>query len=406
MVGRRPPDRSCGGAGAAAQRRPAADAAPPGETPPCGASVERLRRLSDALLTADPAQRVRLAQVLLATALTAVVALALGAVAWSGHARGDAVIGWSVVALGGMLAAFALIRSGRTRRLPDPALSAPLMCFTLSLGGVGYALAGPARGMVLPVITVVLMFGMFGATPRQLTWTGAYAVALFGAVMALMAWREPKVFTPAVEAVHFLVVATMTPAAAALAGRLGRLQSRARAQRAELATALARIRELATRDELTGLWNRRQMLDAMEQEHRRCIRSGRTFCLAVLDIDRFGDVNRRFGYAAGDEALRRVANEASRHVRLSDVLARWDSERFLLMMSDARIGHAHGAVERLRTCIGAQRIDLGATAPVQLTLSAGLAEHRAGETVAQTLERAQRALLEAKRTGRNRTVDG
>jgi diguanylate cyclase (GGDEF)-like protein len=334
------------------------------------------------------------------------VALAVAAVAWSGDARRDAVIGWSVVAVGGMLAAFALIRSGQTRRFADPALSAPLMFFTLSLAGVGYALAGPARGALLPVVTVVLMFGMFGATARQLKWTAAYAVALFGAVMALMAWRDPVLYTPAVEAVHFLVVATMTPAAAALAGRLGRMQLRTRAQRAELASALARIRELATRDELTGLWNRRQMLDAMEQEHQRCIRSGRTFCLAVLDIDRFEEVGDRFGPAAGDEALRRVANEASRHVRLSDVLARWRGERFVLMMSDARIGHAHGAVERLRACIGAQRIDLGAAAPLRLTLSAGLAEHRAGETVAQTLERADRALLEARRAGGDRTVDG
>jgi diguanylate cyclase (GGDEF)-like protein len=174
-------------------------------------------------------------------------------------------------------------------------------------------------------------------------------------------------------------------------------------QRAELAQALSRLREHATRDELTGLVNRRHMQELMEQEHQRCIRSGQTFCLAVLDIDRFKPVNEAHGYAVGDAVLRAVAEEALRHVRVSDMLSRWGGEEFVLMMSDTRSALARGGLERLHQRVAALRILHGGSA-VGVTLSGGLAQHHAGETVAQTLERAERALQDAKAQGRDRVV--
>ena len=98
-----------------------------------------------------------------------------------------------------------------------------------------------------------------------------------------------------------------------------------------------------------------------------------------------------------------MAQEALRHVRLSDMLCRWGGEEFVLMMSDTRAALARGGLERLHQKVGALRI-LHGTAAVGVTLSAGQAEHHAGETVAQTLERAERALQEAKAQGRDRVV--
>jgi diguanylate cyclase (GGDEF)-like protein len=163
------------------------------------------------------------------------------------------------------------------------------------------------------------------------------------------------------------------------------------------------LREHITRDELTGLANRRHMEALMDQEHQRCIRSGQSFCLAVLDIDHFKAVNEAQGYAVGDAVLRAVAEEALRHVRASDVLARWGGEEFVLMMSDTRAALARGGLERLLQRVAALRILNGGTA-LGVTLSGGLAEHRPGEPVKSTLERAEQALQEAKAHGRNRVV--
>jgi diguanylate cyclase len=362
-----------------------------------------MSRLLDALLTTDPVQRVRLSQAGLAMLVMAAGVAAMHYFVWVGVARQGPVLWWSAGTLAGMVVFFALIRGGWSRGRTDPSLTVPQMLFALTSGAVAYTLLGEGRGAVFPVVMVVLMFGMFVVSPRQMRWLSVYAVLLFGVVMAWMASSDPRDYPVVVELGHFLLVATMMPAMSLLAARLSRLRHRSNLQRAELAQALARLREHTTRDELTGLVNKRHMQELMEQEHQRCIRSGQSFCLAVLDIDRFKPVNEAHGYTVGDAVLRAVAQEAQRHVRVSDMLSRWGGEEFVLLMSDTRAALARGGVERLHQKVGALRI-LHGTAAVGITLSCGMAEHHAGETVAQTLGRAERALQEAKAQGRDRVV--
>jgi diguanylate cyclase (GGDEF)-like protein len=247
------------------------------------------------------------------------------------------------------------------------------------------------------------MFGMFVVSPRQMRWLSVYAVLLLGTAMAFMTMTQPRQYPLIIEVGHFLLVATMLPAVSLLAGRLSRMRMRARQQRVELAQALARLRENVTRDELTGLINKRHMLTLMSQEHQRCVRSGQSFCLALLDVDRFKPINEAHGYAVGDAVLSALAQEAQRQVRVSDVLARWGGEEFLLMMSDTRAALARGGLERLQQRLAALRILHGAAA-VHVTLSAGMAEHIAGESLERTLERATAALSDAKALGSGRVV--
>ena len=366
-------------------------------------SPRPLSRLVDALLTRDPAQRRRLSQAGLAMLLLAAGVAAMHYFAWIGVARAGPVGWWSGLTLAGMVAFYLLIRTGWSRRCREPSLTVPQMVFALASCAVAYTLLGAGRGAVFPVVMVILMLGMFVATPRQMGWVSLYAVLLFGATMALMAVRAPAAYPAALELGHFLLVATMMPAVSLLAGRLSSMRQRSRLQRAELAQALSRLREHTTRDELTGLINKRHMQALMEQEHQRCVRSGQSFCLAMLDIDRFKPVNEAHGYAVGDAVLRAVAQEALRQVRVSDMLARWGGEEFVLMLSDTRAALARGGLERLNQRVGALRILHGSEA-LSVTLSGGLAEHHAGETVVQTLERAERALQEAKTQGYNRVV--
>lgn len=360
-----------------------------------------MSRLSDLLLGTDPVQRVRLAQAGLAMLLLALGVAAMHYFVWVGAVSASAVAWWAAVTLGGMAVFFVLIRSGWSRRWSEPSLTVPQMLFALTSAAVAYTLLGPGRGAVFPMTMVILMFGLFAATPAQVRWISAYTVLVFGAGMGLMAWRDPAVYAPAIELGHFLLIATMVPGVGLLAARLARIRHRSRVQRSDLAQALARLREHTTRDELTGLINRRHVQDLMEQEHQRCIRSGQSFCLAMFDIDGFKPINTDHGYAVGDAVLRAVAQEALRHVRISDVLARWGGEEFVLLMSDTRAALARGGIERLQQRVQALRILHGPVA-LGVTWSAGLAEHHAGETVAQTLERAERGLRDSKAQGRAR----
>lgn len=362
-----------------------------------------MSRLLDVLLGTNPSRRMRLSQTGLVAALLLVGVAVVQYFVAVGVARAVPAAWWTALTLAGMAVFFLLIRSGWSHRLAEPALMVPQMAFGLASGAAAYALLGAGRGVVLAATMVMLMFGVFAASPRQMRGLAAFAVLLFGLTMGLCAVMQPQRYPAALELGHFVVLAALVLTVSLLAARLSRLRYRARLQRAELAQALSRLREHTTRDELTGLANRRHMQDVLEQERQRCMRSGQTFCVALLDIDRFKAVNEAHGYAAGDAVLRAVSQEALRHVRVADLLARWSGEEFLLMLPDTRVALARGGLERLHQRVSALRILHGSQA-VGITLSAGVAEHHAGEDVAHTLERVHGALLEAKALGSNRIV--
>lgn len=361
------------------------------------------QRLADALLSADPAQRIRVAQAGLALAVMGLGVVLLTYAARVSGTSLDAVLAWAVLSLGGATAFFVAIRSGWSRRFSDPSLTLAQMVFAIACCAAAYTLAGPLRGASFSALLVIIMFGMFQLHPRTVMLVCLFAGALFGALMLLMAWRHPLAYPPVVELGHFLLLAAMLPVVALLAARVTRQRERSRSRRHQLAQALARIQELATRDDLTGLFNRRQMTLLLEQEHQRCVRSGRTFCLALIDVDHFKQINDGYGHSAGDEVLRGLAREARPAIRVADVLARWGGEEFVMLLSDTQLPQARGGVERLRQRVETATL-LAAYPALRVTISAGLVEHIAGESVAQALDRADRALYQAKAQGRNRTV--
>jgi diguanylate cyclase len=167
---------------------------------------------------------------------------------------------------------------------------------------------------------------------------------------------------------------------------------------------VSRIQELATRDELTGLVNRRHMSSLLERERQRCVRSGRGFSVAMIDIDHFKAVNDHYGHTVGDEVLRTFAHHAPQALRGTDTVSRWGGEEFVLLLPEASLSSARIGIERLRGRVAATPMAHLSAVPIRITVSAGLTEHIAGESVTQTLERADRALYEAKTQGRNRTV--
>lgn len=364
-------------------------------------SEEPMRHLLDVLLTTDAVQRTRLVQAGMGVVAMAAGALLLVVLAAANQAPLKPAFLWAVAVPLVHAMLFALIRSGWSRRFEDPALTLPQLLLGGAFGALAYALAGPARGGVFLLLMVLLMAAMLSATPRQMRWGGVFAALALAAAMGWLVWNRRAALM--VEALHLLLVVTMLPAASVLATRLANMRARSRRQQQDLEAALARIRELATRDELTGLVNRRHMRELMEQEHQRCIRSGRSFCLAVMDIDQFKALNDRHSRTVGDAVLRSVAHEALRRVRVSDTFSRWGGDRFVLLLSDTRGALAKGGVERVRTGLGSMHVAVPG-GDLRITLSAGLAEHHPGETVEQTLDRAERALADAKIGGRNQLV--
>lgn len=187
--------------------------------------------------------------------------------------------------------------------------------------------------------------------------------------------------------------------------RLYQLRGRLRKQRQELATALAENRELASRDLLTGLINRRHMLELLHLEQRRCLRGVRVMLLAQMDIDHFKSINDTYGHGVGDLALQTFADVVRENIRSSDVLSRWGGEEFVLLISDTDLDGALLTLNRVRLAVQAAEVE-GGPSDLQMTVSIGLAAHIAGEALEVTLDRADKALYCAKRAGRNQVVVG
>lgn len=164
------------------------------------------------------------------------------------------------------------------------------------------------------------------------------------------------------------------------------------------------LREASTHDTLTGLPNRRLMTERLKEETERHQRNGRPFSLAMLDLDRFKMINDRFGHDIGDSVLIQVASVLDAETREHDLCGRWGGEEFLVLLPETDQATARYAMERLRQAVEQLNIRVKAT-DISVTASIGLAEHHAGDSYSTTINRADRALLEAKRSGRNCLLD-
>jgi diguanylate cyclase (GGDEF)-like protein len=161
------------------------------------------------------------------------------------------------------------------------------------------------------------------------------------------------------------------------------------------------LERLTLIDVLTGLGNRRSLHLQMEEEIERMRRySADTFSLVVIDVDRFKDVNDRFGHLVGDEVLMAIADEMNGLVRKNDLAVRWGGEEFAVLLSSSPLSAATAFANRLRALIEERVFADG----VKVTISAGVGEYAEGEDEKTFFHRVDRALYAAKEKGRNRVV--
>ncbi|HEX3123454.1 MAG TPA: tetratricopeptide repeat-containing diguanylate cyclase [Rhodanobacteraceae bacterium] len=160
---------------------------------------------------------------------------------------------------------------------------------------------------------------------------------------------------------------------------------------------------LARTDALTGLSNRRALMDAIAREQQRVERGAAPFAIVLADVDHFKQVNDRYGHDAGDVVLKQVAAAMRAAARDVDDVARWGGEEFLALLPATSPADAQAAAERMRARIRALAIEAGGQA-LQVSASFGVSALQAGESVETCIKRADEALYRAKREGRDRVV--
>lgn len=168
---------------------------------------------------------------------------------------------------------------------------------------------------------------------------------------------------------------------------------------------LNQLRELANKDPLTGLWNLRFFSDASNNLFAICQRNKQAICLLFIDIDHFKLINDNHGHQSGDHVLQEIAALIACGVRKSDLVGRIGGEEFVVLMPDTDLNGAYLRAEKLRLAAQDLRGLIHSDPGRALTISIGIADAYASETsIIDMQKRADLAMYEAKRRGRNRVV--
>ncbi|NUZ06808.1 diguanylate cyclase [Schlegelella sp. ID0723] len=173
----------------------------------------------------------------------------------------------------------------------------------------------------------------------------------------------------------------------------------------ELEDAMKRLSDEVSTDQLTQIANRRGLMQAFEVERARIEREGGTLSIGLLDIDNFKRLNDELGHTAGDDALKALARLVDESLRPVDHVARYGGEEFVVLLPATPVDEGERVLTRLQRSLTGG-LFMHKERQVFVTFSAGVTAYRPDEGIEKSLERADQALYEAKRTGKNRTCIG
>jgi two-component system cell cycle response regulator len=166
--------------------------------------------------------------------------------------------------------------------------------------------------------------------------------------------------------------------------------------------ALATLREQATRDGLTGVWNRKMIFDTLAQELARAGREGTPLAIVMVDLDKFKSINDSFGHPAGDAVLQQASRRLSACVRTYDHVGRYGGEEFLIVLPNCDGDQARKLSERLRQSVADTPMHAeGNELHITCSLGVALTDTPNGIGVAALVHAADEALYRAKQAGRN-----
>lgn len=306
------------------------------------------------------------------------------------------------VALAALAAVFyAMLRTGFSARFSDADfVSMQLAAAFLLLAWLSY-LAEDAP--TIPVLYLVAMlYGLLQLDRSRLAVLAGFALLAHGTALFMLIDHGRRIDLAAAWS-QFGALALVFAWFTYAAGVVLRL-------RARLADAHRRLHDLgeqaadrASRDALTGAYNRPHLVEALEREIARAERIGKPLSIARIDLDRLGSVNESHGPVAGDIALKRFAAAAASALRDVDVFGRYGGKEFLAIMSDTDLKGAVIAAERVRATVAREPVP-EVEGSRHLSCTAGVAEHRKGETTRLVLARAEAQLNFGKAAGRDRVV--
>lgn len=288
---------------------------------------------------------------------------------------------------------YAIIRSGLNKKFKDPSLTLPQMIIATFWVMVIVYYSDSMRSVVLLTYFVVFIFGLFRLNVWQFLLLSIFAVVNYALVIYLLYVKDPRLINKA-DILNIIILALVLPWFSLIGGYITKL-------RAQISHALSTIEKLAILDDLTQVYNRRQMYKILEHQKALVDRGIHPFSICIFDLDHFKRVNDTYGHTAGDIVLKTVAQETKKNLRNIDHIARYGGEEFILILTNSEKDQAIICAERIRRIVKKIRFP-DMPDDFRITISVGVADYQPGETIQNTINRADTALYRAKANGRDR----
>lgn len=336
-----------------------------------------------------------------------------------------AVVGWAVgliempfelamLTLAGIVVSnlwfWYMLRSGRSLLYADPSMTLPQVVLALFWTLVLVGASHKDRSLMMVVYVCVMLFGIFRLDRSDfLKLTGFALLGYAGVVAADLSIRGDEVKLLE-ELTRFLVLASGLLWCTFFGTHVAQLRAKLRERNEELQRSVRDAKRIADRDHLTWAYNRRYIMEVLEEERSRSEHRHAPFAIVIFDLDHFKSINDRYGHLAGDRVLTRFSEIARRELRGADVLSpsrransfgRFGGEEFIGLLPETGLDGARRCAERLQSALAAERFDAG----IRVTFSAGIAVYRYGESIEETLRRADDALYRAKHAGRDQVFE-
>ena len=362
--------------------------------------LKKVRRFS-IIPKDDPKQALRIQRFFVASAAYALNAgLSYAAYVW-GAMEWQAIAGFLILIPAINIILYITFRTGLNLKFADPSLTIIQMCAAILVTMYGMYFANESRGVLLLVYILILIFGIYKLNTRSFLYVSVFTLVTYGIDIAILRHFRAESVNLNIEYLQWLVLSLVLVAFSIIGGHISSLRKNLRISQSELEKSVAIIKEMSIRDELTGVYNRRHLMELLEHEYHRISRGGARFSVAMLDIDHFKSVNDSHGHQTGDEVLRAVSDVIRTSLRSADFCGRYGGEEFLLVMTQTNINGALLCAERVRSTIERSRFpNLGTD--FKVTVSLGVAEFAGKEDIPTMIGRADKALYRAKESGRNR----
>lgn len=353
----------------------------------------------------DPQQALRLRRFFMAFAsylpwtIIIILAHSLGMMRFSN----TELFAFIIAAMSINLIFYVVFITGVNKRLKDPSLTTVQMLTGIMWASIlAYYSHSSIRGSYIVLYLTVFVFGVFRLTLKEFLTLTVVAVGSYLLSVTLLYLNLADEVDMGLEITRCFLLLAALSWFSPLGHYIYSLREKVVKANTELKGALAKIEQLAVCDELTNIYNRRQLFNILPREKALADRMGSTFVICLMDLDNFKQINDSYGHLAGDAILKKFALTVKNGIRREDYIFRYGGEEFIVIFTGTRhLSDSIETAERIRTSI--ENLSFPEISDeLKITVSIGITVYQHGEPVDVLLSRADDAMYKAKQKGKNR----